>query len=54
MGLLSFMSWDIIDEIKDLITMKKYDELPKNIGNIDIKYIPYLNAKEDNISSNLC
>jgi len=54
MGLLSFMSWDIIDEIKNLITMKKYDELPKNIGNIDIKYIPYLNAKEDNISSDIC
>jgi hypothetical protein len=52
--LLSFMSWDIIDEIKSLLIIKEYDEIPKELGDIDIKYIPYLNAKEDNISSNVC
>lgn len=52
--LLSFMSWDILEEIKSLLIIKKYDKVPKEIGNIDIKYIPYLNAKEDNISSNVC
>jgi hypothetical protein len=52
--LLSFMSWDVIDRIKSLLIIKEYDEIPKEIGHIDIKYIPYLNAKEDNISSNIC
>ncbi len=54
LSLLSFMSWDIIDEIKQLITMKEYNEIPKIIGDIDIKYIPYLNAKKNNISSDIC
>lgn len=53
-SLLSFMSWDILEEIKGLLIIKEYDKIPKEIGNIDIKYIPYLNAKEDNISSNVC
>lgn len=53
MGLLSFISWDLKDKITELITLKKYEELPKNLGKIDIKYIPYLNAKEDIISRDI-
>jgi hypothetical protein len=53
LGLLEFMSWDIQDEIKKLITIKEYGKPPKEIGDIDIKYIPYLNAKEGNTISNI-
>lgn len=52
-GLLNFLSWDIIDEIKNLLNIKEYDKIPKGLKYLDIKYIPYLNAKKSNIISNL-
>ncbi len=52
-GLLNFISWNIVNKIKNLITLKEYEELPSQIKNIDLKYTPYLNAKKDNISSNI-
>lgn len=52
-GLLNFMSWDIINEIKNLIKLKENKEIPKTMENLDIKYIHYLDAKENNISSNI-
>jgi hypothetical protein len=54
LGLLQFMSWDIIDEVKKLITIKEYEKPPKELGDIDIKYIPYLNAKKGNTISDVC
>lgn len=53
LSLLEFMSWNIKDEIIKLITIKKYEKPPKEIGDIDIKYIPYLNAKEGNTISHV-
>ena len=52
-GLLKFMSWDIINKIKILIKIKDYKELPSQLKNVDLKYTPYLDAKKDNISSNI-
>lgn len=54
MGLLTFLSWDILSKIENIIKMKEYKKIPKVLGDFDIKYIPYLNAKEDNITSDLC
>ena len=53
LSLLEFMSWNLKDEIKKIITIKEYDKPPKEIGDIDIKYIPYLNAKEGNTISHI-
>tara|TARA_R100000734_G_C3253502_1_gene54305 strand:- start:18 stop:584 length:567 start_codon:yes stop_codon:yes gene_type:complete len=52
-GLLNFISWDIVNKIKNLIKIKEYEELPSQIKNVDLKYTPYLDAKKDNISSNI-
>jgi hypothetical protein len=55
-GLLNFMSWDIINDIKNILEFKKLDkEYKEYLKYLDIKYIPYLiNAKEDIITSNIC
>jgi hypothetical protein len=52
-GLLKFMSWNIISKIKTLIKLKENKEIPDLPKNLDIKYIPYLNAEKSNISSNI-
>lgn len=52
--LLKFLSWDILDEIKNLIEIKENPEIPKVLKDLDIKYIPYLNGKKSNIISNIC
>ncbi len=52
-GLLKFMSWNIISKIKALIKLKENKEIPDLPKNLDIKYIPYLNAEKSNISSNI-
>jgi hypothetical protein len=54
MGLLNFLTWDISDHLEEIITLKEYQEKPNFFGGFDIKYIPYLNAKEDDIISNIC
>lgn len=53
-GLLNFLSWDIIKEIKNLLNVKEYKEIPLELKNLDIKYIPYLNAKKNNFISDIC
>ena len=55
MGLLSFMSWDIIEKIKDIIKIKEIKkENLKYLKYLDFKYIPYLiDAKENNIISDV-
>jgi hypothetical protein len=53
--LLGFMSWDIIDEIKDIFKIKiiKKEDLTY-LKYLDFKYIPYLiDAKENTIISNI-
>ena len=52
-GLLNFLSWDIINEIKSLLKLKEYERIPKELENLNVKYIPYLNAKKSNIISNI-
>lgn len=52
-GLLKFMSWNIINKIKYLIKLKENEEISTHLKNLDTKYIPYLNAKKNNISSNI-
>lgn len=51
--LLKFMSWNIINKIKTLIKLKENKEIPNLPKNLDVKYIPYLNAEKNNISSNI-
>jgi hypothetical protein len=53
--LLSFMSWDIIDEIRGVINLKTIDnKFLKYLEYLDFKYIPYLiDAKENNIISDI-
>ena len=55
MGLLSFMSWDITDKIKDIFNIKKIKkETLTYLKYLDFKYLPYLiNAKENNIISDV-
>ena len=53
MGLLNFLSWDIINEIKSLLKLKEYERIPKELENLNVKYIPYLNAKKSNIISDI-
>lgn len=53
-SLLNFLSWDIINEIKSLLKIKEYEKIPKILGNLDIKYIPYLNAKKSNTINDIC
>lgn len=48
-GLLNFMSWDIINEIKEILNIKEIGKVPKILKDLDIKYIPYLNAKKSDI-----
>lgn len=50
-NLLEFMSWNIINKIKEVIKLKEYREIPNLPKNLDIKYIPYLSAEKSNISS---
>ena len=52
-GLLKFLSWDIINEVKSLLKVKEYERIPKELENLNVKYIPYFNAKKSNIISNL-
>ena len=52
-GLLNFLSWDIINEVKSLLEVKEYERIPKELENLNVKYIPYLNAKKSNIISNI-
>ena len=52
-GLLNFMSWNIINKIKSLIKLKENKEIPNLPKNLDTKYIPYLNAEKNNISRNI-
>jgi len=55
-GLLNFMSWDIIKDIEHILEIKKLKkEYKEYLKYLDIKYIPYLiNAKENIITSNIC
>ena len=49
LDLLDFMSWDVIDDIKDI---KKVEE---EIKYLDVKYLPYLiDAEKNNFSSDIC
>lgn len=50
-SLLQFLNWEIVEEIKNLITLKENDEIPKTLKDFDIKYIPYLNGKKSDIVS---
>ena len=54
-GLLGFMSWDIIDEIKSIVNLKTVDDKFLNyLDYLDFKYLPYLiDAKENNITSDI-
>jgi hypothetical protein len=52
-SLLQFLNWGIIEEIKNLITLKKVEEIPKTLKDFDIKYILYLNGKKSDIISNI-
>jgi hypothetical protein len=55
-GLLKFMSWDIITEIKSILNIKELKkEYKEYLKYLDIKYIPYLiDAKENITISNIC
>jgi hypothetical protein len=50
-SLLQFLNWEIVDEIKNLITLKENVKIPKILRDFDIKYIPYLNEKKSNTVS---
>jgi len=51
LGFLDFMSWDIIDKLKEIIEIKSLEENKY----LEVKYIPYLiDAKENNIISDFC
>ena len=52
-SLLKFMSWNIISKIKSLIKLKENKEIPNLPKSLDIKYIPYLDAEKNNISSDI-
>lgn len=57
LGLLEFMSWDILKEIKDYfkIIELKETEYIKYLNYLDFKYIPYIiDAKENITTSNIC
>jgi hypothetical protein len=47
--LLQFLNWEIVTDIKNLITLKENKEIPKTLKDFDIKYIPYLNGKKSDI-----
>jgi len=51
-NLLKFMSWDIINEIKEILIIKENID-DQNQNYLDIKYIPTLYAKKDTIISNI-
>jgi hypothetical protein len=53
MGLLRFLGWDILEQIKDLLNIIEQVETPKTLTGVDMKYIPYLDAKKSNIISNI-
>ena len=56
-GLLTFMSWDIIDNIKNMIEIRELIEqdYSEYLDYLDIKYIPYLlNAEENTFSRDVC
>jgi hypothetical protein len=52
-SLLHFLNWDILDDIKNLITIEDNIEIPETLKDFDIKYIPYLNAKKGHIVGNV-
>lgn len=52
-GLLGFMSWDILSEIRAIIKLKESIKKPRILKDLDIKYMPYFNGKKDNIISNI-
>lgn len=54
LDLLKFLSWNMIEEIENLLNIKQNPEIPKVLKGLDIKYIPYLNAKKSNIISDIC
>jgi hypothetical protein len=56
MGLLNFMSWDIITDIKNILEIKELKkEYKEYLKYLEIKYIPYLiDAKENITISNIC
>jgi hypothetical protein len=57
MGLLDFMSWDIDDEIRNILNIKKLNdsEYKEYSKYIDSKYIPYLiDAEENTFSRDVC
>lgn len=57
MGLLDFMSWDIRDNIIDMVNMIDVDleNYKEDLKYIEEKYIPYLvYAEENNIIGELC
>lgn len=56
-GLLKFMSWDIINDILDNIELSEehIDNFKEDLKYLDIKYIPYLiYAKQNDTISNVC
>lgn len=55
-GLLKFMSWDIIIDIKNILKIKELKkEYKEYLKYLEIKYIPYLiDAKENITTSDLC
>lgn len=48
-SLLQFLKWEIVEDIKNLITLKENIEIPKTLKDFDIKYLPYLNGKKSDI-----
>ena len=52
-GLLKFLSWDIFNQVKEIINLKEYQSNTKLLDYFDIKYIPYFDAEENIIISNI-
>ena len=57
LGLLNFMSWDILQEIKEYFDIIEIEEFKykKYLNYLDFKYIPYIiDAKENTTTSDIC
>jgi hypothetical protein len=57
LGLLNFMSWDILQEIKEYFDIIEIEEIKykKYLNYLDFKYIPYIiDAKENTTTSDIC
>jgi hypothetical protein len=57
LGLLNFMSWDILQEIKEYFNIIEIEEFKykKYLNYLDFKYIPYIiDAKENTTTSDIC